>query len=148
MPNWLMICLIPLALLIILALFVGFILAKDTAEDLFNDFLQNHGRKTKGVITESEQYTGHGLHDADPCFRGRFEFEDHRGKRYQGKFSRYCFEPYDFANSEYSFESAKEAYCKGAIIDVYYLSWLPFIHIESIRLRKTESLNREDETAC
>lgn len=127
---------------------MGLILVKDITEDYFCDFIKNHGQKTKGIIIEAEQYTGDGFHSGDTCFKGKFKFKDHRARQHTGKFSRYCFEPYDFANFEFPIESVEEAYSQGSVINVYYLKWLPFIHTEWIQWRKIESLNTEDEGQC
>lgn len=134
MPLWLIIVLVLFALfgLVLLA-----ILVSDTAVDILGHWLIDHGKVAAGVITESGMYTGHGLHPADPCFEGKYVFTDHRGKERRGKFSRHCFEPYDFAESGYSFESVAAAYGAGAAIEVYYFRWLPAIHIERIRLSQS-----------
>lgn len=140
MPFWMILCLIPIAAVIILLLFLGFILGKEIVKDFFENFLENHGRKAQGIIIEVEQYTGDGFHQADICFKGKYEFTDHRSKQYQSEFSRYCFEPYDFANSTYSIEDVIKCYGNGAIIDVFYINWFPIIHTERISLRQTKSL--------
>ena len=133
MTIWTVICILPIGFLLILLLGVGLILAKEEIEIAFVNYLKKHGKKTKGVIISSEQYRGDGLHDSDPCFKGEYEFEDERGKKIRGRFSRYCYEPYDFAYSKYTFNDVKNYYRVGNDIVVYYLGWLPFLHIPTFR---------------
>ncbi len=131
MSPWLLICLHLPALIFMLWLMLNLgLLIEDWLSKIKRNLLQQHGLETEGVMLESEDYTGPGLHSYDPCFKGRYQFTDHRGKIRQRSFKNHCYDQYD-----YDFYALRDAYRPGASLKVRYLRAFPLIHYMNIRYR-------------
>jgi hypothetical protein len=92
-------------------------------------WLNRCGIEAVGRIVESTQYRGHGWHDSDPCYRGRYAFIDRRGRAHTRAFSRYCFDYNDYTpRAAESWAKFNAAFAEGAQFRVQYVRWLPRLH--------------------
>lgn len=134
MSPWLLICLIPPALILLLWLVVRVGLwIEEWLAKIKWDLLERHGIEAEGIILESEEYTGPGLRSDDPCFKGSYQFTDHRGKNRQYPFKNHCYDQYDILSGEINFDALRASYRPGAALKIRYLRAFPRIHY--IRLR-------------
>lgn len=129
MFPWLLVCLHSPALLFMLwlVLKIGLLIEEWLARAKWN-LLQQLGMEAEGVILESEEYTGPGLRTDDPCFKGKYQFTDHRGKTRRYPFKNYCYDQYDILSSEISFDTLRATYHPGSTLKVRYLRAFPRIH--------------------
>lgn len=87
-----------------------------------------YGLEGVGTILESSVYQGHGWHANDPCFNGRYQVIDRRGRTHLFSFSRFCFDYNDYADAPTAWRQMQAMFAPGYVFRVRYFSWLPRLH--------------------